>query len=213
MKNLFLTSMAVVALATGAAADTLTATITPTINLTHATLAFALDASSIFGAGTYGYNYISLYSAPKDTMLAGVPTTITQSFTNVFSLPVAYYTVFATYDDGSVYGGSVALNTASASSLISLSTPWPFSVSEPWYEASFNNNNADTWDSVFHEMIYRGWAAVPGDDAGVVNFSNATNGGTITDVSFRGIIKNPPVPAPAAVIVFVSGALLRRRRA
>lgn len=212
MKRIILVSTVCFGVIGLATADVVTATITPTINITHATLAFALDSSSLFGAGSLSFNYISLYSSSTDMLLAGVPVTISRTFNNVSALPVVNYTVLSTYDDGTLFGGSVAFNPVSASSFISSSTPWPFDppISERWYEASFANNNADTWDRVFRSMISNGWAPVTGGDAGIVNFSDATNGGTVTHVSFS--VNPPPVPAPAATLVFAAGMLARRRQ-
>ena len=199
----------VASLSASASADQISATITPTRNLTHVIFAFAYDSSTIFGPGAVSCNYF-----PEADIPAGGPVNITETYTNFFSIPIIGYTVFAEYNDSLGSGATIGFKKSVGDDLILNSDPWPFDTyspafgtqSEDVFVHALETNNADQWDRALKRMIYYGQAPALGEDSTLVNFSNATNGGTVTNVQ--------SVPEPASLLALTIGvaALIRRRQ-
>ncbi|MCE9618765.1 MAG: PEP-CTERM sorting domain-containing protein [Planctomycetes bacterium] len=130
-------------------------------------------------------------------------------FTNAFALPVVAYTFFGRYVDGATEGATVAFDLATAASLVSSSSPWPFDaafpeVTEPEFVTALTTFNADVLDKVFRQQIAGGMVSAPGTDSALVNFSGATDGGDVTSVHV--------VPAPSAFTLLGLGLAGTRRR-
>lgn len=207
----FFLATTVFTLVSGAAADDLSFTVTPTRDLYDVVFAFAYDSSSLFGAGSLSLNYIQVTKGSKH-LDAGVPTSLSLPYTNSFSLPIVAYTVLGKYDDSLGSGATVGYSEAAGDALIAASASWPFDSASPYgtvSESTFLTSltgslNADQLDIVFRRIIKEGESAAPGSDARLVNFSDATNGGTVTNVQ--------AVPEPVTLMALAGGLVALRRR-
>jgi hypothetical protein len=188
-----------------ASAQTVAVSVTPTENLTHVEAAFVLDGSSLnFG------DLFDLESLPDIAANTTYSANVTLQESVVF--PVLGYSLIAVYTTAaSVQGATIGFSQAAGSALINSSSPWPFAsplqnetqfISDPFLAYFHDADQAELL--MFQEVGNSALSpAAPSTQAQLVNFSNGTNGGTMTAAV---------VPEPSMFAGLGLGLLALRRR-
>lgn len=184
-----------------ALANGLYVSITPTDNLSDVLVGVVRDGSSVGYGALYSFFTVGSINAASTY-------TNTFNFTD-YTLPILDYTVIGTYTNGS-QGATIGFSTAAGDALIASSAPWPFDP--PINESTFIGSGTlgywqdpDQAQALFQMMRFNSaWApAAPSDPGQLVNFSNATNGGSMIAYA---------VPEPANLAPLALGLLCLRRR-